>query len=79
MYPILISCHRDIYYATILDAHMRAFIPLYSLPERFFGHFIMPSVNQGFDQSFFKVEIFSIISSVNRSNARSSADGPSLW
>ena len=54
-----------------------AFIPLYSRPDRFFGHAIKFSVNHGFFQSPLIDDIFFIISSVNRSSARSSALGPS--
>lgn len=51
MYSILISCHRDIYYATILDARVKAFIPLYSRSARLRGHCNVLSVDLGSYQS----------------------------
>ena len=59
--------------------NMKAFMPLYSRPDRLRGHCNAPSVNQGLRQSSLMLSIFSIIISANRSRAFSSLFGPSAF
>ena len=69
LYPSFSQCRSS----------MRAFIPLYSRPDRLRGHCNTPSVNQGLRQSLLMLSIFSIIISANRSRAFSSLFGPSVF
>lgn len=69
LYPSFSQCRSSI----------RAFIPLYSRPDRLRGHCSTPSVNHGLCQSFWMLSIFSIIISAKRSSALSSLFGPSVF